>query len=153
MLREYFFKLSLQIVYISLRSWSKNAKLDRKIIFCKTCVGFVENLCHLVQPVQLFLDQGFLIKGQLFSPKPRSGVGFCREKNSKNYDRNGKNCSHLIQPVLLFESTKFRDYWSTLTSYISWLFFLTWEITGTQVLYPSKTPKNKMKKVRLSPRT
>ncbi len=27
----------------------------------------------------------------------------------------------LVQPVQLFESTKFRDYWSTLTCHISWL--------------------------------
>jgi hypothetical protein len=65
----------------------------------------------LVQPVQLFLDQGFLIKGQLFSPNPRSGVGFCREKNSKNSGMDGQNCGRLVQPVQLFESSKFCDYW------------------------------------------
>ncbi len=74
MLRMFFFEIGLQIGYISLQSWSKNAKLDGKIIFCKTYVGFLKkkipghdgkHLGHLVRPVQLFLDQGFLIKGQL----------------------------------------------------------------------------------------
>jgi hypothetical protein len=51
---------------------------------------------HLVQPEQLFLDQGLLIKGQLFSPNPRSGVGFCREKNSKNSGLNAKNFGYLV---------------------------------------------------------
>ncbi len=74
--------------------------------------------------------------------------GLCRKINSKNSGRDGWSCGHLVQPVQLFESSKFCDYGSTLTCYISWLvFFLTWEITGTQVFYPSKTPKNKMKKI------
>ena len=47
--------------------------------------------------------------------------GFCREKNSKNSGRGGKNSGHLVQPVQLFESTKFRDYTPTLTCYIFWL--------------------------------
>ena len=64
---------------------------------------------------------GFVLRegDQLFSPNPRSGAGFCREKNSKNSGRNGKSCGHLVQPVQLFESTKFCDYGSTLTCYIS----------------------------------
>jgi hypothetical protein len=77
-----------------------------------------QHLGHLVT-VQLFLDQGFLIKGQLFSPNPPSGWGFFREKNSKNSGGDGKNCGHLVQPVQLFESTKFCDYGSTLTCFIS----------------------------------
>ena len=77
-----------------------------------------QNIGHLVQPVKLFLDHSLLIKGQLFSPNPRSGVGFCSEKNSKNSGRDGQICGHLVQPVQLFESTKFRDYWPTLTRYI-----------------------------------
>ncbi len=56
--------------------------------------------------------------GQLFLPNPRSGVGFCREKNSNNSGRDGKSCGHLVQPVQLFESTKFCD-GSTLTCLIS----------------------------------
>jgi hypothetical protein len=36
----------------------------------------------LALQVQQFLDQGLLIKDQLFSLNQRSGVGFCREKNS-----------------------------------------------------------------------
>ncbi len=40
--------------------------------------------------------------GQLFSPNPRSGGGFCREKNSKNFGRGGKNSGHLVRPVQLF---------------------------------------------------
>jgi hypothetical protein len=91
LLQKVFFEISLQIGYISLQSWSKNAKLDGKI-FLLNVSGFCrekdsknsgqggQHLDHLVQPVQLFLDQGLLIKGQLFSPNPRFGVGFCREK-------------------------------------------------------------------------
>jgi hypothetical protein len=77
---------------------SKNSGRDSQIL----------HLDHLVQPVQLFLDQSLLIKGQLFPPNPRSGVGFCREKKSKTSGRDGQSCSHLVQPVQLFESTKFR---------------------------------------------
>jgi hypothetical protein len=44
---------------------------------------------HLVQPIQLFLDQSLLMKAQLFSQNPRSEVRFCREKNSKNSGRDG----------------------------------------------------------------
>jgi hypothetical protein len=29
----------------------------------------------------------------------RSGVGFCREKNSKNSGLDAKNLGHLVQPV------------------------------------------------------
>jgi hypothetical protein len=63
----------------------KKRKIGRENYFCKTYVGFVKkkipghdskHLGHLVRPVQLFLDQGFLIKGQLFSANPRSGAGF-----------------------------------------------------------------------------
>ncbi len=69
MIREYFFKLSFQIWYISLQSWSKNAKLYGKIIFCKTCVGSVEKKFWKGRPAfrsigsasKLFLDQGLLI--------------------------------------------------------------------------------------------
>jgi hypothetical protein len=32
-----------------------------------------------------------------------------------------KNFGHLVQPVQLFKNSKFRDYWPTLTSYISCL--------------------------------
>jgi hypothetical protein len=42
MLRMFFFEISLQIGYIWLQSWSKNAKFDGKIFFCQTYVGFVE---------------------------------------------------------------------------------------------------------------
>jgi hypothetical protein len=31
------------------------------------------------EKVQLFLDQGLLIKGKLSTPNPRSGVEFCKE--------------------------------------------------------------------------
>jgi hypothetical protein len=61
-----------------------------------------QHLGHLVRSVQLFLDQGFLIKGKL---------QFCREKNSL-----AGTATWFSQ---LFESKKFRDYWSTLTSFIS----------------------------------
>ncbi len=40
----------------------------------------------------------------------------CQIKHNKT-----KNCGDLVQPVQLFESTKFRDYWPTLTCYIFWL--------------------------------
>ncbi len=127
----------------------KTRKIERQNFFllnvCGLCRGKNsknsgrdgQHLGHFVQPVQLFSDQGLLIKGQFFSTNPRSGVEFCREKSSKTSSRDDQNCSQLVQPVQLFESKKFRDYWSTLTCYISWLVFFTWEITGTQVFYPS----------------
>ncbi len=34
--------------------------------------------------------------------------------------------------------------------YFLTIFFLTWEITGTQVFYPIETPKNKMKKFNIA---
>jgi hypothetical protein len=55
-----------------------------------------------------------------FSPNPRSGAELCREKISKNPGRDDQDFGHLVQPVQLFESTKFRD-WPTLTCYISLL--------------------------------
>jgi hypothetical protein len=42
---------------------------------------------------------------KLFSPNPRSGVGFCRENSSNNSGWDGQNCGHLVQPLQLFEST------------------------------------------------
>jgi hypothetical protein len=39
-----------------------------------------QNVGCLFQPVQLFLDQGLLMKGPFFSPNPRSEIGFCRKK-------------------------------------------------------------------------
>jgi hypothetical protein len=60
--------------------------------------------------------------GVTYPTKP-SRVGFCREKNSKNFGRDGKSCGHLVQSVQLFESTQFRDCWSTFICYISWLVF------------------------------
>ena len=151
---RFFRNLSSNWIYLASKLVKKR-KIWRENFFLLNVCGFCreknsknsgrdgQNIGHLVQPVKLFLDQSLLIKGQLFSPNPRSGVGFCREKNSKNSGRDGQICGHLVQPVQLFESTKFRDYTPTLTCYISWLvhfFFLTWEITGTLVFYPSKTP-------------
>jgi hypothetical protein len=44
--------------------------------------------------------------GLTFLTKPTQWGWVCREKNSQNSGRDGKNCGHLVQPVQLFESTK-----------------------------------------------
>jgi hypothetical protein len=76
--------------------------------------------------------------GQLFSPNPRSVVGFCREKNSKNWPGR-------------------QELWS-LGSDFDMLYFLTIFFFNLRdyrypSVLPSKTPKKNMKKVKHSPRT
>jgi hypothetical protein len=46
----------------------------------------------------------------MFLTKPTQWAGF-KGKISKNSGRDGKNFDYLVQPVQLFESKKFRDYW------------------------------------------
>jgi hypothetical protein len=96
MLQNVFFEISLQIGYIWLQSWSKNAKFYWKIFLLNVCGFCRENnsknsggdgqiFGHLVQSVELFF-----------------GVEFCREKYFKNSGRSG----HLVQdgtmPISVF---------------------------------------------------
>jgi hypothetical protein len=58
--------------------------------------------------------------GSTFLTNPTHWCWVLKRKNSSK-----KNCGHLVQPVQLFESAKFRDIWSTLTCYISYFLYFT----------------------------
>jgi hypothetical protein len=51
--------------------------------------------------VVCFSQPRLIDKGKLFSPNPRSRIGFCREKNSKNSGWGGQNFGQLVEPVTI----------------------------------------------------
>jgi hypothetical protein len=62
--------------------------LEKKIL--RILAGMDRFLVTWFSQVQLFLED-LLTKGQLSSPNPRNGAGFCGEKNSKNSDLEDHN--------------------------------------------------------------
>ncbi len=92
-----FYQCTKKLYYIISHLRNHSKKNFRQAYFYRDLSG--QKIIKREQILVLFWGGG---EGQLFSPNPRSGVGFCREKFLK---------CHSVQPIQRFKSTKFRDFY------------------------------------------